>query len=169
MTQAAAAALNASRVLCDALIWRVRLNIQHRFERASADDLYSPEDLQEICLDFHKPLDIPEGVRKHQRVGSLWVNLGNCGLRLAVEGKDLVRSGDSTATILAQFPQMLDLRLTEVQIEHPGGDTRFVFDKGHTLTCFPANTTGGTSWVVVSEDGDEFQFALGMPRQASPE
>ena len=125
--------------------------------------------MDEICFDFHKPLALPEGVRKHRRVGSLWLNVANCGVRLAVEGKVLVRSGDSTATILAQFPHMLDLRLIEVQIDHPGGDTRFVFDKGHTLTCFPANTTGGTSWVVVTEEGDEFQFAPGIGRTASPE
>lgn len=166
MTQAAVA-LDASKVLWGSLIWRVRLNVQHRFERASSDDLYSPEDLDEICLDFHKPLAIPEGVRKHRRVGSLWLKVANCGLRLAVEKKVLVRSGDSTATILAQFPHMLDLRLVEVQIDDPGGDTRFVFDKGHTLTCFPANTTGGTSWVVVTEEGEEFQFAPGIGRKAS--
>jgi hypothetical protein len=159
------AALDASRVLWDALIWRVRLNIQHRFERTLSDDLYSPEDLDEICLDFQKPLAVPEGVRKDRRVGSLWVNVANCGLRLTNERKVLVRSGDSTSTILKQFPQMIDLRLMEAQIDCPGGDTRFVFDRGRTLTCFPANTTGGVSWVVVTEEGDEFRFGPGIASQ----
>lgn len=164
-----AAALNASRVLWDAFIWRVRLSVQYSFERVSADDMYCPEVLDEICLDFHRPLVAPVGPRKHRRVGSLWMRVANCGLRLANEGKVLVRSGDSTATILARFPKMLGLRLTEVQIDHPGGDTRFVFEKGQVLTCFPANTTGGTSWAVVTEEGGEFQFAPRRRRQASAE
>ncbi len=161
-----AAAVDASKVLWNAIVRRVRLNIQHRFERASQEDLYSPEDLDEICLDFYEPLPTPAGARKHRRVGSLWVNVGNCGVRLVDEQKTVVRSGDSTATILNRFPIMLDHRLIEVRIDYPGGDTRFVFDNGVTLTCFPANTTGGASWVVVTEGGDEFQFQPGVSTPA---
>jgi hypothetical protein len=162
-----AAAIDASKVLCNALVWRVRLNIQHRFERASQDDLYSPEDLDAICLDFHEPLPEAVGFRKHRRVGSLWVNVANCGVRLAHKEKSVVRSGDSTATILDRFPRLLDHRLIEVRVDYPGGDTRFMFDEGVVLTCFPANTTGGASWVIVTEGGDEFQFGPGVSTQAS--
>jgi hypothetical protein len=162
-----AAAINASKVLWNALVWRVRLNVQHRFERASQEQLYSPKDLDEICLDFHEPLPKPAGVKKHRRIGSLWVNVANCGVRLVDEEKTVVWSGDSTATILNRFPQMLGHRLIEVSIDSPGGDTRFVFDKGVTLTCFPANTTGGASWVVVTEGGDAFQFGPGVSTPAT--
>jgi hypothetical protein len=157
-----AGALNATKVLWNALVWRVRLNVQHRFEGGSQERLYSPEDLDEICLDFHEPLPKPAGVRKHRRVGSLWVNVANCGVRLVDKDETVVRSGDSTATILNRFPRMLDHRLIEVRIDYPGGDTRFVFDEGVTLTCFPANTTGGASWVIVTEEGNEFQFGPGV-------
>jgi len=85
-------ALVRSQVFLNCQVWRVRLNVQHRFERASEDDLYSPENLDELCLDFNKPLRVPVGVRKHYRVGSLWVNISNCGLRLQHKRNVLVRS-----------------------------------------------------------------------------
>lgn len=156
-------ALVRSQVFLNCQVWRVRLNVQHRFERASEDDLYSPENLDELCLDFNKPLRVPVGVRKHYRVGSLWVNISNCGLRLQHKRNVLVRSGDSPKHILAVFPRMLDLRLVSVQIDTPGGDTRFEFDEQHTLFCFPANSTGGASWIVVTEGGNEFRFRPGAP------
>ena len=151
-------ALDRSRVLWDSEIWRVWLNIQHRFERASSDELYAPEDLDEICLDFHKPLAVPERIRKHRRVGSLWIKVDLCGVRLLRGDRVIVRSGDSTAALLSHFSQMLDFRLVEVEIDHPGGDTRFKFADDRTLECFPAVSTGGATWVVVTEEGDEFRF-----------
>lgn len=57
---------------------------------------------------------------------------------------------------------MLDLRLVEVQVDSPGGDTRFIFDGGRTLVCFPANSTDAVSWAIVTEEGDEFRFTPGV-------
>jgi hypothetical protein len=162
MTRADAdAAVDRSKVLWGTQIWRIRLNIQHRFERASSDDVYAPEDLDEVCLDFHKALPVPEGIRKHRRIGSLWLNAANCGIRLSHGHTVLLRNWDSTMKVLHLFRSVLDFQLLEVQIDHPGGDTRFVFDREHTLTCFPANSTGGVSWVIVADEGDEFRFGPG--------
>lgn len=44
---------------------------------------------------------------------------------------------------------------------NPGGDTRFVFDNDRTLTCFPANSRQGVSWVIATNDGNELKLGPG--------
>lgn len=150
-----------TEALWDSQVWRLRLNIQHSFEQGTSPELYSPEDLDELCLDFHKPRPASERVRKSQRVGSVWIIVRNCGVRLQHHDKVLVNSGDSTSKILAVLPTMIGSRLIEVTIDHPGGDTRFVFDDERTLTCFPANSRKGVNWVIDTEGGDEVKLGPG--------
>lgn len=50
-----------TRALWNSHVWSLRLNIQHSFEQDTSPELYSPEHLDELCLDFHKPLAVPEG------------------------------------------------------------------------------------------------------------
>jgi hypothetical protein len=96
MTQRDAETLQElSKVLWGATVSRVRLYIYHGFEEG-----YSPEDLEELRLDFHEPLPVPERIRKHRRVGSIWIS-GNCQPRLEQGGRILVGSGDSVAKVLA--------------------------------------------------------------------
>ncbi len=146
MTQRdAEAAQELSRVLWGATIWRVRLNIQHRFEEG-----YSPEDLDELCLDFHEPLPVPEKIRTHRRVGSLWIN-ANCAARVEQGGKILVGSADSVAKVLDQFPKLVGRRLLRVEVQPPGGDTQFIFENDLVLNCFPARSREHNSWIISAE------------------
>ncbi len=144
-----------SRVLWGSCIWRVRLNIEHRFEEG-----YSPEDLDELCLDFHEPLPVPEKIRKHRRIGSLWIG-ANSGMRLEQGGKTLVSSADSVAKILDQFPKMVGSRLLRVEVRPPAGDTVFIFENDLALRCFPARSQDGSSWVICTEDGNELKLGPG--------
>jgi hypothetical protein len=156
MTQRDAETLQEfSKVLWGASIWRVRLNIQHRFEEG-----YSPEDLDELCLDFHEPLLVPEKIRTHRRVGSLWMGT-NSGARLEQGGKTLVGCGDSAAKVLDQFPKMVGSRLLTVEVRPPAGDTVFIFENDLALNCFPASSREGSSWVICTEDGGELKLGPG--------
>jgi hypothetical protein len=56
-------------ILWNSQAWRLRVNIEHRFEKGASPELYSPEDLNELCLDFHKPLPAPERVQRYQWSG----------------------------------------------------------------------------------------------------
>jgi len=162
MTQQDAGYLrDLTRALWNSQIWRVRLNIEHRFEQGVSPELYSPQDLDELCLDFHKLLPVPEKVRKYQRVGSVWIIVRNCGVRVQHGSQVLVNSEDSTSKILAVLPTMIGNRLVEVTVDYPGGDTRFVFEDGRTVTCFPANSQEGVNWVINTEAGDEIKLGPG--------
>jgi hypothetical protein len=135
-----------SKVLWGTTIWRVRLYIYHAFEEG-----YSPEDLEELRLDFHEPLPVPEKIRKHRRVGSLWIG-GNCQPRVEQGGRIVVGSGDSVRKVLNQFPKLVGSRLLKVEVRPPGGDTAFVFDNYLTLNCFPARSKEDDSWLISTED-----------------
>jgi hypothetical protein len=137
-----------SKVLWGAYIWRVRLTIQHGFEEG-----YSPEDFDELWLDFHEPLAIPEKITKHRRVGYLWMT-ANVGARLEQGGRILVGSTDSVAKILEQFPKMVGSRLLTTEVRPPGGDTAFIFENDLVLNCFPAQSHEGAAWVVRTDDGN---------------
>jgi hypothetical protein len=145
-----------SKVLWGAHIWRVRLNIQHSFEEG-----YSPEDLDELCLDFREPLPVPEKIRKHRRVGSLWINACNSGARLEHGGKILVASSDSVAKVLDQFSKMVGIRLLKIEVRPPGGDTMFIFEENLILNCFPATSSEGISWVICTEDDNQLKLGPG--------
>ncbi len=134
----------------------MRLNIQHRFEEG-----YSPEDLDELCLDFHEPLAVPEKIRKHRRVGSLWINASNSGARLERERKTLVCSGDSVAKVLDEFSKMVGCRLLKTLVSPPGGDTSFIFENELILSCFPAKSRAGDSWVICTKDDDVVKLGEG--------
>jgi hypothetical protein len=154
---------NLTQVLWGATVWRVRLNLQHSFEKgAHPDELYSPDDLDELCLDFATPLIVPEKIRKTKRVGSLWINTAQCGLRVQQHGKVLMNSGDSTARVRAVLPTMIGCPLVKAHVTNPGGDTRFVFENERVLTCFPASSRLGVNWVINTETGDEFKLGPGI-------
>jgi hypothetical protein len=125
------------------------MNIQHRFEEG-----YSPEDLDELCLDFREPLPVSEKVQKHRRVGSLLIDVGTSGARLERGGRTLVNSSDSVAKVLEEFPKMVGSRLVRVEVRPPGGDTEFHFQNDLILNCFHARSRGNNPWTVVTEDGD---------------
>ena len=151
-----------SRVLWGTFVWRVRAEIEYGFEKGSApDDLYSPESLDELCLDFHEPLPIPEGIRKHRRVGSLWVIARYAGVRLEQRGKILVASMDSSSQLRDRFAQLVGKRLLEVVVQPPGGDTAFVFEDDLVLSCFPARSQEGISWLIETEEGDVLKLGPG--------
>jgi hypothetical protein len=116
--------------------------------------------LEELCLDFHEPLLIPEKIRKHRRVGSLWIG-GNCQPRLEQGGKILVGSSDSVAKVLDQFPKLVGSRLLKAVVQPPGGDTAFLFENDLTLNCFPARSKEGDSWVISTEGGDQLKLGPG--------
>jgi hypothetical protein len=163
MTDKDAAVLRElTRVLWDSRVWKVRLNIEHCFEQGMASELYSPTDLDEICLDFHKPLAIPEKIRRHQRIGSVWINVRNCGVRVRHGKNVLMNSGDSTSRILSLLPTLVGSRLVNVAIDCPAGDARFVFEDERSLICFPASSRNGINWVIESEAGNEIELGPGM-------
>jgi hypothetical protein len=154
---------NLTRVLWGATVWRVRLNLQYRFESgALPEELYSPDDLDELCLDFATPLVVPEKIRKTKRVGSLWINTAQCGLRVQERGKVLMNSGDSTARVRAVLPTMIGRPLVRAHVAGPGGDTQFVFENERVLTCFPASSQRGINWVISTGSGDEIKLGPGI-------
>ena len=150
-----------TRVLWNSQVWRVKVNIEHSFEEGVSSDLYSPQYLDVLCLDFRKPLLVEEKARKFQRVGSIRVNVSNCGVRVQHGDKILVNSKDSTSHILAVLPTMIGSRLVEITVDHPGGDTRLVFEDGRTVTCFPASSREGVNWAMNTEVGDEVKLGPG--------
>jgi hypothetical protein len=142
-----------SKSLWGAHTWQVRLNIQHRFEEG-----YSPEDLDELCLDFNEPLPVPEKTRKHRKVGSLWINARTSGARLEQGGKTLVCCGDSVAKVLDQFSKMVGSRLLKAEVRPPGVDTTFIFQNDLTLNCFPARSQEDYSWTIYAADGNQLKL-----------
>jgi hypothetical protein len=156
MTQQDSEALQAySKVLWGAHIWRVKLDIPHSFEKG-----YSQRWMDALYLDFREPLPVPEKIRKHRNVGSLWIG-GNSGVRLEQGGKTIVGGSDSVAKVLDQFPKLVGRRLLKALVLPPGGDTSFIFDDDLTLNCFPARVEDGDSWVICTEDGGKVKLGPG--------
>lgn len=145
-----------SKAIWGAEVRQVRVNIQHRFEQG-----YSPVDLDELCLDFRKPLPVPKRLGKSDKVPSLWISGSTSGLRLQRAGTTVVSGGDPVAKVLEHFSKMVGSRLLSVEVQPPGGDAAFVFEDDAVLTCFPATSRQGSSWVIVSEAGDEWQLGPG--------
>ena len=78
----------------------------------------------------------------------------NSGGRLEQGGRILVGSSGSVAKIMDHFSKMVGIRLLKVEVRAPGGDTRFIFENGLILNCFPARSGGGTSWGVCTGAGN---------------
>ncbi|MGP0072936.1 MAG: hypothetical protein ACLPWF_13510 [Bryobacteraceae bacterium] len=145
-----------SRILWGTYVWQVRLNIQYRFEKG-----YSPQDLDEFCLDFHEPLAVPEKVRTHRKVGSLWINVRNSGARLERSGKTLVASSDSVPKVLDHLSKMVGKQLVSIEIRPPAGDTRFLFRDDLALNCFPAKSRDGDTWAICTVDNNQLKLGPG--------
>lgn len=94
-----------------------------------------------LCFDFHEPLAVPEKIRKHRRVRSLWIG-GSAGARLEQGGKALVGSSDSVAKGLEQFSKMVGSRLLKTVVSPSGGDTMFVFDNDLIFELLPSTISG---------------------------
>ena len=165
MTQRDAQSLrDMTRPLWGSTVRKVRVNIQHRFEAFGNEvppELYSPQDLDELCLDFDRPLPLPEKLRKTEMVGSLWIVVRHCGVRVQVHDEVLLHTDDPSSAILAVLPTLIGSRLVDVLIDHPGGDTRFVFDDDRTLVCFPARSRAGINWLINYEGGGGDEVRLG--------
>jgi hypothetical protein len=147
--------LEFSRVLWGAHVCRVQPKIQHCFEGAHAAEF-----LDDLRLDFNEPLPVPQGIRKHRSVGSLWIG-SSSGVRLEQGGRILAGSGDSVAKVLDRFRRLAGNRLLKVEVRAPGGDTAFHFENDLTLVCFPASAQKGDAWIVSTEDGNRLKLGPG--------
>jgi hypothetical protein len=144
-----------SKLIWDSEIWRVNVNIQHRFEKG-----YSPSDLDSLQLDFRQLLPVPGKVSKHRQVGSLWIDATNCGLRLERQD-ELVVAWDSSEKVVEQYSKLVGNTLLRIEITPPGGDTAFILENGMTLRCFPATGHEGKIWRITSPDNDELLLGPG--------
>lgn len=150
MTQSDADALQqCSRFLWNSELWRVAMNVQHRFE-----DGYEPSDLDSVRFEFRQSLAHPTSRMKHRQTGSLWIDVNACGLRLERAGEIIAACGDSSEKVLAQFKPLVGKTLLRIDISSPGGDTDFVFNDGLLLRCFPATGHCGESWRISSAEAD---------------
>jgi hypothetical protein len=161
MTQTEADALQEfSKLLWDSEVWRVVVNVQHRFE-----DGYEPSDMDSLRLDFRKLLPNPTSrLKQHRQTGSLWIDVNACGLRLERPGEVVAACGDSTDRVLAQFKQLVGKTLARIDITPPGGDTKFLLDDGLLLRCFPA-TSQCDSWGISS--AEDAGLIIGTQQSAS--
>jgi hypothetical protein len=142
MTRSEAETLQrSSQPFWNSQIWRVAVNVQHRFEKG-----YEPSDVDSLRLDLHRLHSNPAYKAKYQQIGSLWIDVCNCGLRLEQAGKIVICSGDSVEKVLAQFKELVGRTIERVSIAPPGGDTDFVLGEGVALRCFPATVHVGRSW-----------------------
>ena len=132
-----------SKVIWNSEVWRVVVNVQHRFE-----DGYEPSDMDALRLDFRQFLPTPAGKRKHRQIGSVWIDVNTCGLRLERAGAVLVACGDSSDKVLARFKQLVGKTLVCINIAGPGGDTDFVLEDDLVLRCFPATAREGGGWSI---------------------
>jgi len=157
MTQSDAEAMEEhSKFLWNSEIWRVTVNVQHRFE-----DGYEPSDMDSLRLDLRQPLPNPVGRINHRQIGSIWLDVASCGLRLERATEVVVACGDPSEKVLARFRELVGRALVSVDISPPGGDTNFVLDDGLLLRCFPASGRGGESWRMSSADDDELLMGPG--------
>jgi hypothetical protein len=136
-----------SRSFWNSEIWRIALNVQHRFEEG-----YEPSDMDSLRLDLRQLL--PDSSRtRHRQMGSVWIDVGSCGLRLEKADEVVVASGDSSEKVLARFKEIVGRTLVSIYITSRGGDTDFVLDGGVRLRCFPATCQCGNSWgISLAED-----------------
>lgn len=157
MTQSDADGLQQfSKFLWDSEIWRLTVDVQHRFE-----DGYEPSDMDSLRLDFRQLLPNPTSKTKHRQMGSLLIDVNTCGLRLERAGEVIAACGDSSEKVLAQFKQLVGKTLAHLNVAPPGGDTSFVFDDGLVLRCFPATGRCGESWRISSAEDDELLLGPG--------
>jgi hypothetical protein len=147
----------SSQPFWDSQIWRVAVNIQHRYEKG-----YEPSDLDSLRLDLRRLRSNPANKTKYRQIGSLWIDVCNCGLRLEQAGKAVVCSGDSTEKVLAQFKGLVGRTIERVHIAPPGGDTDFVLEDGTVLRCFPATARGGLSWRISSDDDTAYDCSVSL-------
>ena len=144
-----------SKLLWNSEIWRVNVNIQHRFEKG-----YSPSDLDSLQLDFRQPLAVPGKIVKHRQIGSLWIDATNCGLRLE-RADELVVAWDSSEKVLEQYSRLVGNTLLRIEVTAPAGDTAFILENDMTLRCFPATGHQGQIWRITSADNDELLLGPG--------
>lgn len=140
-----------SKVLWGAEVWQIRVNVGHTINGGRVDNRFSCQFVDGISLDFQRPLPVPEGRRKYDRFGSLKIVTEYCDLRLQEERKVLAGDLDAAERLLALTPELIGSRLLEVQVDAPGGDTRFVFENGRMLVCFPTSAQHGTGWEILLE------------------
>lgn len=131
----------SSEFLWNSEIWRVAVNVQHRFE-----DGYEPSDMDSLRLDCRQLLQKPQGRMRHRHTGSLWIDVNRCGLRLERTGDIVVACGDSAEKVLDQFKKLVGTMLVRIEVRSPGGDADFVLEGGMTLRCFPASRAGNAGW-----------------------
>ena len=161
MTQRDADALQqACKFLWNSEIWRAAVNVQHRFE-----DGYEPSHMDSLRLDFRQLLPKPAGRMRHRQIGSLWIDVNTCGLRLERAGEIVAACEDSSEKVLAQFKLLVGKTLVHIDVTPPGGDTDFVLDDSLSLRCFPASGRCGESWRISSAEGDDLK--LGPARGGS--
>jgi hypothetical protein len=157
MTQSDADALQQFSKFCwNSEIWRVTMNVQHRFEEG-----YEPSDMDSLRLDFRQLLPNPTSRIQHRQIGSLGIDVNICGLRLERAGEITAACCDSSEKVLAHFKQLVGRTLVRVDVTPPGGDTNFVLDDGMLLHCFPANGHCGESWRISSAEDDELLLGPG--------
>jgi hypothetical protein len=151
---------NAPQQFCKFLwnseIWRVAVNMQHRFEHG-----YEPSDMDSIRLDFRNLLANPAKKTKHHPIGSLEIDTNTCGLRLEQSGEIVAACGDSSKKVLTQFKQLVGRKLLRVDIAPPSGETDFVSEDGLVLRCFPATSKAGDIWRISSSENDELVMGPG--------
>ena len=136
-----------SKLFWDCEVWRVVVNIQHRFE-----DGYEPSDMDSLRLDFRQQLPNPTGRMRNRQFGALWIDVNICGLRLERGGEILIACHDSSEKVLERLKELVGKALVRVEIAAPGGDTDFVLEDGLVLRCFPATQDGG-AWRISSAEG----------------
>lgn len=141
----------ASRVLWGAEVWQVHVIVRHTIIGRTVEDRFSSQGVEGISLDFQRPLPVPAGRRKYDRFGSLKIDAEYCGLRLQEARKVLAGNFDAAERLLALTPELIGSRLLEVQVDAPGGDTRFVFENGRMLVCFPTSAQHSTGWEILLE------------------
>ncbi|MGB8065288.1 MAG: hypothetical protein WCF26_25625 [Candidatus Sulfotelmatobacter sp.] len=134
-------------------IWRVAVNVQHRFEAG-----YEPSDIDSLRIDFRSPVLEATDKASHQPLGSLQVDFNSCGLRLERTGESIAAGGDSSQNVLTQLKQLIGKKLLLIDITPPAGDTDFVFEDGLTLRCFPATSRCADIWSIFSAQGDELML-----------
>lgn len=157
MTRGDADALQQfSKLLWNCEIWRVAVNVEHRFE-----DGYEPSDMDSLRLDLRQLLSNPEGRIKHRNVGSIRFDASACGLRLDRAGEVIVACGDSSEKVLAQTKGLVGKMVVRVDIAPPAGDTDLVLGDGTVLRCFPATGYSGEIWRFLSSDNDELLLGSG--------
>lgn len=132
------------RDLLNATVSEVRVFVEHNHQRESWSETY----FNQLILEFGVPLAKPEKIRKTRRLGSLIVNVGQCGIRVQEQGKVVVAGWDAIERIQAAMKRLVDAVLTDVTVTSPGGDARLEFDNGLVLILFPSRSQREECWRV---------------------